>query len=169
MTMRLTTEATAGKVELDQMGAMKRAWIWYLGFLALPLVLVVFQSWPAMFDWHFKISPHEARVAFLATLVWIGITGPIGFLGQEFFFASYFRGVGVSPHDYLRGKIFVWSLLGSGAVLAALFIWLSQSMFPHMFSIAIVYPFLLTQYPDGRAMTYLHGDKDQAGLYAEPK
>lgn len=168
--MRVTTESSdPNGVPLDKPGSLRRAWIYYGLMFFTPVVLLALFGWARLMDMTSRLDPYHARTGFVATLFWIGITGPLGFWLQERAFASYYKGVPVSARDYLRGKLVVWTCLVSGAVVACVLVFLSQSLFPHVFAICVVYAFMCTQYPNGRAMTHPHGDKDRAQLYADPK
>ncbi len=167
--MRVTTEATAGHISLDPMGALRQAWNWYIGFLLMPIVLFIAQGLLLHAGWRALLTPEQSRLAYVITLVWIGISGSLGFLGQGRFFRRYYTGNVVHAHDYLHGKLFVWTMLSSGALLASVFVVLSHSFLPHITTLVIIYPFLLTQYPQGRAMTSHNGNSIHAALYSEPK
>jgi hypothetical protein len=168
--MRVTTESSDPRPQpLDPMAALKRAWIWYLALFFTPVVLLALFGWARLLDTAPRLDPYHARAGFIASLFWIGFVGAAGFWLQERAFASYYKGIPVSPRDYLRGKLTCWICLLSGALIACILVFLSQALFPHVFAICIVYVFMATQYPNGRAMTHPHGDKDRAQLYAEPK
>lgn len=149
--------------------ALRRAWVWYLVYLSLPIVMLVFHGWARLAGLDPALDPARARTAFIGNLFWVGLSGSAGFLAQEWYFRRYYTGTGVSPRNYLRGKLVAWTLLISGAFIAATLTWLTQALFPHLFALIVVYGFMFTQYPHGRAMTHEHGDKDRAELYAEPK
>lgn len=151
------------------MSALRRAWVWYAVLMITPLALLMLQAWFWMADLAPAIGHSTSNILFICTMFWIGITGPLGFLGQEYFFRTYYHGQPVTPQQYLRGKVIVWSLLISGALVSTVLIFLSQNYFPHLFAVIVVYGFMFTQYPHGRAMFNTNGDKDSAELYAEPK
>lgn len=169
MTMRITSETTLRREPLDAQSALKQAWIWYAAILAVPFVAIVCHAVARVIDAQPFISEHASRVGFVATLLWIGLSGAVGFLGQEYYFASYFKGQPVTPKEYLTGKVFAWVCLMSGAMMAAVFMWLSQEAFPHVFAAIIAIIFTLTQYPNGRAMTSTTGNLDRPQLYEQPR
>lgn len=169
MTMRITSETTLRREPLDAQSALRRAWVWYIACLAVPFVMIVCHAAGKVIDAQPFISEQVSRIGFVATLFWIGLSGAAGFLGQEYYFASYYKGQPVTPKEYLKGKVITWLCLMSGAVIAAVFMWLSQEAFPHIFAAIIAFVFTITQYPQGDAMTLTTGNLDRSQLYQTPR
>lgn len=170
MSLRVTTESTDHRPEpLDGRRALRRAWIWFLAIILCHVVLLVFHGWTRSSNVAPQIDNLASSRAFIANLFWVGFSGAAGFFLQEYFFRSYYNGQPVSPVNYLKGKLVVWTLLSSGAFVAVVLSHLSHSLFPHLVTCAIVYGFMATQYPQGGAMVWPYGDTDRAQFYAEPR
>ncbi len=151
------------------MHSMRVAWWAWFGMLVLPFliflaVLITLQQTGgpgADTTWGSRW--------FIANIIFLGVTVPLGFWLRGRLFSRYYQGEAVDPRKYLIGMLSVWIPLVLGGLLSLVSIYVSRSLTPNIIPAAIAFVFYITQWPKGSAMLRPRGEKDDPEMYEEPR
>ena len=106
-------------------------------------------------------------VSFLAGMIWLSLTVPVGFVLRSRYWSAYYEGGLVKPADYHAGNLAVWGPL----VIAGIggFIGFAATHYvANLFTSVAAFVIFLALHPTGHAMTRPVGDHDDPGVYEEP-
>ena len=161
--------------QFDETGlALRKAWGAYL-FLALlpPMMMIMSIFWLLLAPrgWYQPLISTEQNMAgwlaFVAGMIWISVTVPVGFFLRSRYWSAYYRGELVDPAEYHRGNLAVWIPLVVAGVAG--FIGLAATHYvANLFTSVTAFVMFLALYPTGHAMTRPVGDHDDPGVYEEP-
>lgn len=154
--------------------ALRKAWAIYLVLALLPpmaMIMSIFWLLVAPREWYQPLVSTAGNMAgwftFLAGMVWISLSVPLGFVMRSRSWSAYYEGDLVKPADYHRGNLAVWIPLviaGLGGFVGFAFTYYVANLFTSMTAFII----FLALHPNGHAMTRPVGDHDDPGVYEEP-
>ena len=154
--------------------ALRKAWAIYLTLALVPpmaMIMSIFWLLLAPRGWYQPLISTEANmtgwVSFLAGMIWISVTVPVGFAMRSRYWGAYYEGGLVEPVEYHKGNLAVWIPLviaGIGGFIGFAATYYVANLFTSMTAFVI----FLALHPTGHAMTRPVGDHDDPGVYEEP-
>jgi hypothetical protein len=154
--------------------ALRKAWAIYLILALLPplaMIMTIFWLLLEPHAWYQPLISKQSNVvgwiSFLAGMVWLGLSVPVGFILRGRFWSDYYEGKLVSAPDYLKGNLAVWIPLVIAGVTG--FAGLAGTHYvANLLTSLTAFVVFLALHPTGHAMTRPVGDHDDPGVYEEP-
>lgn len=107
---------------------------------------------------------------FIAMMVWIAVGIPLAFyIRSKLFFYPYWAGKTVSPRQYLRGMLLVWTVIELAGILSLVGCIVSGELIPNLIPALLAFVVFITQWPNASAMTETTGNKDDSSVFQHPR
>lgn len=162
--------AVGAREELTPDVALRYAWMWWLGFLAVPFVLFLYVVWSLMDDsGATRRDLPAANVWFIVSMAYIILAVPAAIFWRSRVFKAYWSGECVSPRSYLTGMLTVWATLEIGGIFSLIGCLISDSLLPNLLPSLVAFMLFTPLWPSGRAMVCSAGSSDDPEQYEEPR
>lgn len=107
---------------------------------------------------------------FITMMIWIGAGIPMAFyIRSKLYFRSYWEGKPVSPRQYLRGMLLVWTVIELAGILSLVGCIVSGELIPNLIPALLAFVVFITQWPNASAMTEVTGNKDDPSVFQHPR
>lgn len=146
---------------------LRRAWAWWLTLLLVPfilfLTLLVYLSMsPAK-------NPEVGSSYVIASILWLGLGVPAGFMVRWRFFRDYWAGGLCKPADFLHGTLSAWIAIEIGGLISLIGCFVDNSLTPNIVPAVVAFIVFTPFWPSGEAMTKALGRLDDPEIMRHPR
>lgn len=150
-------------------GTYGLAWAVWLAYLVTPLFVVIGSILFLMVS-NGAVHKGLGETWFITMMIWIAVGIPLAFyVRSRMYFSRYWEGKTVSPRQYFRGMLLVWTVIELAGVLSMIGCLVTGELIPNLIPALLAFVVFLTQWPNGSAMTLTTGHKDDSSVFQYPR
>lgn len=152
-----------------QRGTYALTWAIWIAYLVTPLFALIGTVLFLMVnDGAIHEGLGQSWLITMMVLIAIGI--PLAFfVRSKVYFRSYWEGKPVTPRQYLRGMLLVWTVIELAGLLSIVGCIVTGELIPNLIPALIAFVVFVTQWPNASAMTKTTGNKDDSSVFQHPR
>ena len=133
----------------------------FLAFFGTVLFLMINES---------VIHKGVGEVWFITMMIWVAGGIPLAFfVRSKLYFQNYWKGHTVSPRQYLKGMLLVWTVIELAGLLSIVGCIVTGELVPNLIPALFGFVVFITQWPNASAMTKTTGNKADSSLFQYPR
>lgn len=151
-------------------GTYGLTWAIWIAYLVTPLFVFIGTVLFLMTNEAGAVNKSLGQAWFIGVMIWIAVAIPLAFYARsKLYFYPYWAGKTVSPRQYLRGMLLVWTVIELAGILSLIGCLLTGELIPNLIPALLGFVVFITQWPNATAMTEVTGNQDDPSVFQHPR